>query len=156
MTRNRLYPCPLDPILDHPDFVALPAAGAGMVLRLCGHAWQTAMRPLPDADHELRAISRAHLATWSAHKAEVLRVYEAWRPAAEAYYRQREGAARGLKIAARNGGAANAARLRRRALEWPPTPPRGPTVPQTDTWRAQERAVRQAAASAKPDRTLLT
>jgi hypothetical protein len=46
MAYRHLYPCPLDPILFHPDFIALPAAGAGMVFRLRAHAWQTRVRSL--------------------------------------------------------------------------------------------------------------
>ena len=117
MTRRHLYPCPLDPILDHPDFIALPAAGAGMLFRLCAHAWQTQMRPLPRADHELRGISRAHFNTWNAHKADILRVFEAWRPVADAYYQGREAKSATLAIAASRGGMAAARRRRATALE---------------------------------------
>ena len=155
MRRRHLYPMPIAVIADHPEALTLPAAGFGMLARLCLHFWATECRPLPKSECELRSIARVHSPAWNKHKAAILRVFEDWRPSAEAYYRKREGAARGLKIAARNGGAANAARLRLRALELPPAPPRGPIVPQTDQWRAQERALRQPSPSPKPRARLL-
>jgi hypothetical protein len=80
---------PVEGILDHPDFMAMPAAGAGILLRLLLHFWVTECRPLPVADHELRSIARAHAPTWRHWKPQVLRVFEAVRPSLESYYSQR-------------------------------------------------------------------
>jgi hypothetical protein len=65
---------PIAPLYDHPDLIALPAAGAGMAYRLAAHFWVTECAGLPKADHELAAIARAHRATWAAHRDAVARI----------------------------------------------------------------------------------
>ena len=57
--RRRIWPMPVEALIDSPDFLAMPAAGAGIVIRMALHFWQTDCRPLPVADHELRNIARA-------------------------------------------------------------------------------------------------
>ena len=89
MARRKLFPIPVESILYHPDFVAMPATGAGILFRLVLHFWQTECRPLPVADHELRSIARAHAPTWRHWKAQVLSVLDAVRPALEGYYELR-------------------------------------------------------------------
>jgi uncharacterized protein YdaU (DUF1376 family) len=84
-----LFPLPVESILYHPDFIAMPAAGAGILFRLVLHFWQTECRPLPAADHELRSIARAHAPTWRHWRAQVLSVFDAVRPALEGYYELR-------------------------------------------------------------------
>jgi hypothetical protein len=90
MARRKLYPMPIEGIVDHPDFIAMPAAGTGILFRLSLHFWRTQCRPLPIADHELRCIARAHSPTWRRWKSSVLKVFEAIRPELEAYYHLRE------------------------------------------------------------------
>ena len=63
MARRKLFPIPVEGILYHPDFVAMPATGAGIPFRLVLHFWQTECRPLPVADHKLRSIDASSL--WS-------------------------------------------------------------------------------------------
>jgi hypothetical protein len=88
--RQPLYPLPVEGLVRNADFIAMPAAGAGMVIRLALHFWQTECRPLPVADHELMHVCRAHAPTWRRWKASVLSAFEAIRPELEAYFGARE------------------------------------------------------------------
>ena len=88
--RRRLYPLPVEGIIDHPDVLALPAAGLGILMRLVLHFWQTECRLLPVADHELRSIGRAHAPTWRHWKPVVLSVFDAIKPELEAYLALRQ------------------------------------------------------------------
>ena len=107
---RKLFPLPVQPILDNPTYKALPAAGVGILFRLVAHWWETDLRPLPIADHDLRAISRAHLNTWKEHKADILQAIAAIQPELAAYHAWRSQGRERLRIASYNGGAANAAR----------------------------------------------
>jgi len=120
MPRRRLYPMPTEGLIDHPLAMTLPAAAFGMLTRLLLHFHVSGCRPLPAADHELMHIARAHAPTWRRWKANVLKVFHDIESELSAYHRQREGARQGLKIAARRGGSANAARLALRDLSQPP------------------------------------
>jgi hypothetical protein len=108
---------PVEPLTDHPMALTLPAAGYGALWRIILHFWASGCRPLPEADFELRSVARAHPPVWRKHKATILRVFEDVRPELVAYHRRRESGQTGIKLAAYRGGSANAARLRRRALE---------------------------------------
>ena len=116
MARRKLYPMPVEGLIDSPDFLAMPAAGAGIVIRLALHFWATDCRPMPIADHELRNIARAHAPTWRHWKPQALRVFEQIRPALERYRYQRESKATTLTFAGRRGGAALAAKSRAQVL----------------------------------------
>jgi hypothetical protein len=126
--RRRLYELPVDALFNHPGYVALPAAGRGMLLSVLEYHWRSGCRPLPPSQDELFSVARAHRSTWSVHKSAILQIFADIQAELEAYHRRRAGAAKGLKIAARNGGAANAARIRLRALEQssPPHPTTSP------------------------------
>jgi hypothetical protein len=113
---RKLYPMPVQGILEHPDFIAMPAAGAGILFRLTLHYWQTGCRDLPKADHDLRAITRAHLATWSQWKAHVLRVFADVAPELARYHHERITKATTIKILANRGGGARAAQSARDRL----------------------------------------
>lgn len=98
--RRRLYPMPVEAILDHPEFPTLNDVGAGMLFRLASHYWQTECRPLPAADYELRNVCRSHPAAWRRLKPVVMRIWEAAKPALDAYYQRRVSGADVLRIAA--------------------------------------------------------
>lgn len=83
--RRRLYPMPVETIIDHPDFIAMPAAGRGILFSLLTHFWSTECRPLPKSDRELRSIGRAHVPTWKHWGASVLKVFNDVRPVLESY-----------------------------------------------------------------------
>lgn len=88
--RRRLYPMPVEPFVDHPLILTFPAAGFGILMRLALHFWTTECRPLPIADHELRAIGRVHTPTWRHWKAPVMQAFHEIQPELEAYFRLRE------------------------------------------------------------------
>ena len=121
--RRRLYPMPIaESLIDSAAFTAMPAAGAGIVLRLLLHFWQTDCRPLPTADHELRAISRAHIATWTRWKGEALGVFESMRPELERYRAQRDANRESLRIVSWRGANTTQARAAKTALQPPDSP----------------------------------
>jgi hypothetical protein len=66
------------------------------------------MRPLPPSEHELRAIARAHYGVWKAHKADIMAVFEAWRPVAESYLHARQTKSTTLKFSSARAHAAKA------------------------------------------------
>lgn len=78
--KRRIYPMPVEDLYDHPDFIAMPAAGRGITASILLHFWVTECRPLPIADHELRAIGRAHAPTWRHWKPHVMAVVQALAP----------------------------------------------------------------------------
>lgn len=91
-----LYPLPVNEMFQNRAYVALPAAGRGMLLSLCEHFWKTGCEPLPKDDDQLFAIARAHRPTWRTHKPKILLVFEEIRPGLESYFRKREGNREGL------------------------------------------------------------
>ncbi len=84
--RRRLFPIPCEGLIDHPSALTLPAAGYGMLLRLCLHFWATECEPLPINDDELQSIARAHKPTWRKWKAQILAVFDDVSPDMERYY----------------------------------------------------------------------
>lgn len=81
---------PVEALVDHPQFIALPAAGRGILLSLLLHFWTTELAPLPKSDRELRSIGRAHVPTWKHWGPSVLKVFAEVAPALESYYRLRQ------------------------------------------------------------------
>lgn len=87
---RKLFPIPIQAILEHPEFPTLNDVGAGMVFRLISHYWITDLRPLPDKDHELRNICRSHPQPWRRLKPAVMRIFHDCRPALDAYWHDRD------------------------------------------------------------------
>lgn len=121
--RRRLYPMPVESLFDSPAWIAAPVALRGIVMSLCEHFWRTDCAPLPRDPDALFAIARAHRPTWSRHKATALALFESVAPELEAYWRRRESKTDQLALAAWRGGARNAARSARTALEASAPPP---------------------------------
>ena len=94
---------PITALVDSKAFAKLPAAGAGIVLRLALHAWIIAPDPLPTNENELMLIARAHTATWVMHKDNIFKVMAEWWPTAIAYWTERESKSVVLKIAGDRG-----------------------------------------------------
>jgi len=115
--RRRIYPIPFEGLIDNPDFIAMPAAGAGILFRLCLHFWLSECRPLPKSDNELQAITRAHRPTWSTWRHTVLKIFEAIRPELEAYFLLREARLTTLRFAGQRGGQTSVAKLRAKASQ---------------------------------------
>lgn len=144
---RKLYPMPVDGLFGHPDLLTMPAAGAGMVLRLLLHFWATDCRPLPKADHELKAIARAHTPTWVTWKSSVLKVVADMEPALVAYWNERTTKSKGLRIAAREGQAARKARSVASHIAQTSPAPEMLTLPAREA-NAVERPVSRAKAKA--------
>src|SRR5271166_3709856 len=106
MPRRQLYPMPIEGLYDHPEALALPAAGFGMLMRLCLHFWATDCFPLPKSQDELRSIARVHRPTWRQWKAQILRVFEDIRPELEGYYQWRQSRGSTIRMVAARGRAA--------------------------------------------------
>ena len=103
--RRKIYPMPVESIYDSAAFARLPAAGAGMLFRLMLHYWFTGCQPMPIADHELRAICRAHTATWVSVKKHVLDLFNELRPAMDRYFYERENKLTTIKMNFSKGNA---------------------------------------------------
>jgi|SRR5580704_2955305 uncharacterized protein YdaU (DUF1376 family) len=129
---RKLYPLPIQSVLEHPDFIALPAAGAGMLFRLLGHYWETGATSIPIADHELRAVCRAHTATWRIWKPTILKIFNAVAPELAAYKRLRDVKGTSIRVMQRSGAATTNAIRRAKAIELShtsPETPQGPLIP---------------------------
>lgn len=113
---------PVTALIDSPDFLAMPAAGAGIVIRLALHFWQTECRPLPVADHELRNISRAHAPTWRHWKPTALKVFEQMRPSLERYHQTRTNGESAMRLVSYRAAMRNNAQRRTAALSSAHTP----------------------------------
>lgn len=145
--RKKLFPMPVDGVIDHPQALAMPPASYGMLMRIVHHYWATHCAPLPLSDDQLFSIARAHRPTWRAWKPVILQVFEAVRPAMDAYYTQRTTKTAGLRISASKGAAvrmaqASAARIAASAPPLPDptshhqlgfTPKREPAPPRPET-----------------------
>jgi hypothetical protein len=116
MPHSKLYPMPVDGLIDHPLAMTFPAAGFGILSRLCLHFWQTECRPLPKSQDELRSIARAHLPTWRRWRDDILKVFEDIRPELERYYQWRESKASTIKMVGARGRAVREANRRLQAL----------------------------------------
>jgi len=71
-SRRRVPPLPVAELISHPNYIAMPCAGVGIVFRLIIHYWVTECAALPSAERELVAIARAHRATWRRHRLSVM------------------------------------------------------------------------------------
>ena len=74
MARRAVPPLPIERLHDNLLFIAMPAAGTGLVFRLIAHDWVSECAPLPSADHDLAAIARAHRATWRRHRPSIVSI----------------------------------------------------------------------------------
>lgn len=114
---RKIYPIPMQAFMESPAAMQLPASAFGMAVRLALHEWHTRLAPLPIADHELMHIARAHAPLWRRWKPLILQALDDWRPAAHAYFRDRENKATTINLAARRGGATRAAQTALARLE---------------------------------------
>ena len=105
MAPRKLFPMPVQELFEHPAYVALPAAGRGMLLSALETFWRSDCRALPTNDDGLFATVKAHRSTWRKHKPEIMQVFHDVAPALVAYWRERSNKQEQLRIAARNGAA---------------------------------------------------
>jgi hypothetical protein len=100
MPRRAAYPMPVESLFHHPAYVALPAAGRGMLFSMCEHFWRSACHERPTDEDQLFSIARAHRPTWRRHRATILEIFDAWAPVAARYHDTRTKRLAGLRIAA--------------------------------------------------------
>ena len=122
-----LYPLPVQTVFNHPGYVALPAAGRGMLLSLLENYWRGGCRWFPTDGLQQSQLARAHLRSWSLHKTAILEIFAAARPELDAYHAKREGNRAGLVNAQASATATkrlnalreNTARAQARRLDLP-------------------------------------
>jgi len=90
MKRRTLFPMPVAGFVDHPAFIALPAAGRGMLMTLALHYWQSDCAPLPQKGSEIFCIMRTHPSTWATHQQTILRIFNDVKPELDEYYQLRK------------------------------------------------------------------
>lgn len=94
--RRRLYPMPIEGLVDHPIAMSAPPSVYGSICRLTLHWWVTYPEPMPTGDAELRNLARTSAKVWLEHKHRILQVLSDIKPAMEGYWRMRTGSERGL------------------------------------------------------------
>ena len=87
--RRKLYPMPITGLIDDPGFIAMPAAGRGMLITLMLYYWQTECAPLPKKYSEIFAIMRANPTTWAGYRDEIMRIFELVKPELDEYFQTR-------------------------------------------------------------------
>lgn len=88
--KRRMFPLPVQGIIDNPRFIALPAAGRGMLMTLVLYYWQTECVPLPTKGSEIFCIIRAHTSTWATHKDVVMSIFNEVKPELDKYFQERK------------------------------------------------------------------
>lgn len=112
LSRRRIPPMPIEDRIDDPRAIALPAAGYGMLTRLCEHFWSTECRSLSMDDDTLFGIVRGHRPTWRGHKAEIVAIFSDMRPRLEHAWRARSSNHESLReLRARHTAAKRAKRM---------------------------------------------
>lgn len=116
--RRRLYPMPVECLIDHPHAVTLPSAAYGMLVRLCHHFWTSDCRPLPVGESERRHIARAHAPTWRTWESHITTILDDVLPELEAYFNWRENnRAHLVRIGATGNGVVKLRAINRAARE---------------------------------------
>lgn len=90
MKRRRMFPLPVEGVVDHPQFIAMPAAGRGMLMTLILYYWQSECAPLPTKGSEIFCIMRTHTPTWATHKDTIMSIFNAVKPELDAYFQERK------------------------------------------------------------------
>lgn len=91
MKRRRIFPLPVEGIIDSPEFLNLPAAGRGMLFTMILHYWQSGCAPLPTKGSEVFAIVRAHPNTWATHRVAIERIFNGIKSELDDYQNYRNG-----------------------------------------------------------------
>lgn len=88
--RRRLYPMPVEGVIDHPVVLTMQASQYGTLLRLLVHYWGSECRPMPESDNEWQLIARCSHGSWARHGGMVRAAFEDIRPDLDHYYRIRQ------------------------------------------------------------------
>lgn len=110
--RRKLFPMPITGLIDHPDFVRLPAAGRGMIISLLLTYWQGECQALSTSRSEMFIAARANPPNWIKHRETILKVFNDVKPELDAYFAYRTSRKSTLEIlSARARSNARAKRL---------------------------------------------
>ena len=110
MKRRSIYPMPVAGLIDHPDFLTMTPAAAGMTARLVMFYWQSECRPLPLNPTDVFAICRGHGRAWHSHRGTIIKVFNDIKPELDRYFAERKAKKTTLEIVSAR------ARANRRAL----------------------------------------
>ena len=91
MATRKIYEMPVEGMFLHPEFIKLPAAGVGSLLRLVMHYWMTDCAPIPIAHSELFAVCRPSPRVWNTHKHMILKIFKDIEPGLKDYFERRAG-----------------------------------------------------------------
>jgi hypothetical protein len=86
---RRIFPLPVEGWTDDPRYLRMPSAGQGIMFNLFLHFWRVECVDFTATDSEMRAIARAHTPTWARYRADVLSLFEDYKPAFAAAYAER-------------------------------------------------------------------
>jgi hypothetical protein len=134
---RKLYPLPVQELIENPRFKRLPVAGRGMLITLILYFWETECHPLPTSPHDIFCIVRAFRPTWKHYHEEIMLIFEEVRPSLETYFKVRQAGLTSLRQMGKLGGA----KVRARALA-------RKAAARTDDLRAPVKDAERAAATA--------
>lgn len=86
---RRIFPLPVEGWIDDPRFLRMPSAGQGIAFNLILHFWRVECVDFTATDSEMRCIARAHTPTWTKYRADILSLFEDFKPALAAAYNER-------------------------------------------------------------------
>lgn len=84
--RKRLFPMPVEAIIDHPRLIMTPTPLFGAVMRLLLHYWASECEPLPEERLELQSIGRMPERMMRDHGDFIRQVVADLLPALDKYY----------------------------------------------------------------------
>ena len=97
--KRKIEDMPVTDLYLHPEFIAMPPAGRGMLFTLLLHFWFSDCAPIPTSPGDLYGICRPNARVWATHKAVMLKVFNDVSPGMAkrmAYKKMRRDVVRGL------------------------------------------------------------
>ena len=113
MKRRDAFPMPVASLFNHPEFIALPSSGRGMLITLLLHYWLSDCSPMPTSNARLFGIAHAHPPVWKEYQPVIMRIFYELKPELDAYFEYRKA----KKSLIREIGAGAAARARAKRLK---------------------------------------
>jgi hypothetical protein len=73
--KRKIDPMPIEDVYLHPEFIAMPPAGRGMLFTLLLHFWCSDCAPIPTSPGDLYGICRPNARVWATHKTVMLKIF---------------------------------------------------------------------------------
>lgn len=73
--KRKIHDMPVEEVYLHPQFVALPPAGRGMLFTLLLHFWFSDCAPIPTSPGDLYGVCRPNARVWGTHKDMMLSIF---------------------------------------------------------------------------------